>query len=568
MYKTEHRQSKIFRSVYLSVSILMVLVLIFTAYGCDKRAPERVIDTTANVFTVDTSELGDEVSNIVSTINLWSMGESFYNPYVNEEYNVYDFVDYVQFMQCSGGNESRDLFLDPYDTTVLDDYDFSSLIKNCRGVLEVGAKPFLKLGSVPMKYSSNYKNGYFKINMYPPDDYDVYYDYIYALASALVEEFGKEEVLKWRFGVMTEYENDEWFVAESLKPAESMEAYFKVYDYTVQALIDAIGEDVFVGAHSMTCTEGAWDEAEFIKHVAQGTNYANGGVGTKISYLSASYYYARPGAMGNRKTLPQTIEYLRSNAEKYGLNDLLYGIDEGRILEGETHGANNSYTLNFRICGYTYQAAFDARLWKQSIDNGLDYFSSWAWLTGGTKGYPTVAYHVADNIYKFAGLKKAAVTNENNANKLAEVDATAVYDEATKTTRIMAYNIQDDLDYDETAKLSFYVKLPEDSGKVKITKKFINDDCNFFDEWIKDRETYDILDEYVTGSPEDPMLDATIIDEDTRSLYWNELRDKYIEESKLTPVVEEQAFEFGAVTIEDTIDPNSVVFYEIEIIKD
>ena len=151
---------------------------------------------------------------------------------------------------------------------------------------------------------------------------------------------------------------------------------------------------------------------------------------------------------------------------------------------------------------------------------------------------------------------------------MAEVDATAVYDEATKTTRIMAYNIQDDLDYDETAKLSFYVKLPEDSGKVKITKKFINDDCNFFDEWIKDRETYDILDEYVTGSPEDPMLDATIIDEDTRSLYWNELRDKYIEESKLTPVVEEQAFEFGAVTIEDTIDPNSVVFYEIEIIKD
>ena len=129
-------------------------------------------------FTVDASQTGEVLANPVSNVNIWSIdGNPFVNKKINEEYNIFEFVDYVQFMQCTGGNADRDLFVDPYDKTVLDDYDFTVLVDNCRGVLELGAKPMLKLGSVPLKYSAKADpNAYFGTNIYPPDDYNVYYN--------------------------------------------------------------------------------------------------------------------------------------------------------------------------------------------------------------------------------------------------------------------------------------------------------------------------------------------------------------------------------------------------------
>ena len=241
-------------------------------------------------FSVDTSVKGATLGNVVNNVNIWSIeGNPFVGAKTNEENNIFEFVEYIQFMECSGGTETRDLFKDPLDKTVLDDYDFTLLIDNCRGVVELGAKPLLKLGNVPLKFSKDATTDVgFNMNPYPPDDYNVYYNYIYALAKALVDEFGKDEVLTWRFGCMTEYENAAWFFAGDEDPELSAESYCKLYDYTVQALIDAIGEDVFVGAHSMTVTEGHWDEAVFIEHIAKGTNYANGETGTRVCFLSAS----------------------------------------------------------------------------------------------------------------------------------------------------------------------------------------------------------------------------------------------------------------------------------------
>ena len=126
-------------------------------------------------FTVDAEKKGNVLSNTVSNVNIWSIdGNPFVNAQINEENNIFEFVEYVQFMQCSGGTEARDLFKDPLDKTVLDDYDFTVLIENCRGIVNIGAKPMLKLGSVPLKYSKKAVTDHgFGINPYPPDDYNV-----------------------------------------------------------------------------------------------------------------------------------------------------------------------------------------------------------------------------------------------------------------------------------------------------------------------------------------------------------------------------------------------------------
>ncbi|MBQ2974013.1 MAG: hypothetical protein IJE19_06635 [Clostridia bacterium] len=519
-------------------------------------------------FTVDASETGRVLANPASNVNIWSIdGNPFVGAKVNEENNIFDFVNYVQLMQCTGGNAERDLFVNPLDRTVLDDYDFTVLIENCRGVLNLGAKPMLKLGSVPLKYSSKSNtDAEFSTNIYPPDDYDVYYNYIAAIAQALVDEFGKEEVLTWRFGVMTEYENASWFMANSGDPNESAAEYCKLYDYTVAALEDVIGE-VFVGAHSMTVTEGLWDEAEFIRHCANGTNYKTGEKGTRICYLSASFYDSTPGDYTDGYTLPETIDYIRNVAESEGLTDLTYGIDEGRILCGNVSGKDSDQLLS-RTCGYTYQAGYDARMYKQMFENDINYFSSWYYLSNGLlDGNPTVSYHVARNAAKFGGAKLAQTQRVKKGWLWkAEVDAVSAFDESTDTLRIMAYNFKNDVDYKRNADLKFTVNAPQFEGKqVKITAYVINDDCNYFDEWIEDREKYGIGDDCFAWSPDDPIIDnpTTLNDPEAREIYKTELYDKYTECSKLVPTEQTATVENGEIALGITLDPNAVVFYEI-----
>ena len=524
-------------------------------------------------FTVETSQLGDVVPNTLSNINIWDMQGTnlFTNPRLNEKYNIMEFVEYIQLMQCTGGNAERDLFVDPTNYDVLDDYDFSPLIENCKGILTLGAKPHLKLGSVPMKYSQNaIKGANFDTNLYPPDDYDVYYNYMAAMAKALVDEFGAEEVLTWRFGVMTEFENSDWFMAPDGDPQKTAEAYCKLYDYTIAALQQEIGEDVFVGAHAMAVTEGLWDEKIFIEHCASGTNYKTGEKGTRICFLSASFYDNRPGEYTKGYTLPETIAHLQQLAKDAGLEDLIFGVDEGRVLWGLNSGADDDQLLT-RMVGDTYQAAYDARLNKQLIDQGGDYFSAWGYLSGGLyDGYPTVSYHVASRLYTFAGSKRVAVNPENKGVIYgAEVEALSAFD--GETLRIMAYNFKNDIDYNKTADLSFDVDASVfNSDKVNVTVYTVDDSCNYFDEWRQDREKYGIGDDCFGWSPDDPQIESTVTLKDpaARELYIKEqLAEKYEQCAQLKPVTYTADVVDGRVVLESSLAANGVVFFEVTAAK-
>ena len=519
------------------------------------------------VFTVDTSEPGEALPNVKSNLNRFG-GRFPENPIVNEEYNPYAFVEYIQLMECSGGSAQRDLFRDPADFSVIDDYDFTPLIASCRGVLKTGAKPLLKFGNVPAKLSrktlekTKADTGAFGVNIYPPDDYTEYYDYIKAIAEALVGEFGAEEVRSWRFGVMTEYENADWFRSPDGNPRKTMIAYCKLYDYTVQALIDVLGGDVFVGAHSMTCSEGLWDERSFIRHCGVGKNYATGQKGTRICYLSASYYESKPGDPGGGLTVPQITALLRTAAESAGLAGLIYGVDEGRILCGPTAGSVGN-ELYSRTVGDTYQAAFDARLIKQMFDSGMNYFSSWEYCSESENhGLPLISYFVAKHAADFAGarLVKTAAARKGSI-KDAEVDVSAAFDETDGKLRIMAYNYRNQLDYKANAELTFKVNVPQlADGEVTVTAYMIDDDCNWFDEWREDRRRLGITDDKFAWSPDDgcPLW----ADEAAHQTFLS-LSGKYMDCCRLTPRISRATVQNGKLTLSAQLRPNAVVFYEI-----
>jgi hypothetical protein len=206
------------------------------------------------------------------------------------------------------------------------------------------------------------------------------------------------------------------------------------------------------------------------------------------------------------------------------------------------------------------------------FNNDINYFSAWSYLSNGLlEGNPTVSYHVAKNAAKMAGAKLAHTEKTEEGVILGgEIDSVSAFNEETNTLHIMAYNFKNDLDYEHDVNLTFNINAPQFNGKnVKITTYTIDDDCNYFDEWVEDRKTYNIGDDCFGWSPDDPQIDnpTTLKNQEARDIYFNKLYSKYTQCSKLVPTEEAVTVEDGKITLNTTLDPHAVVFYEISEVK-
>lgn len=491
---------------------------------------------------------GQIIDNKQSTINQWDFRGYWMQEHPEGEYlGIHPFVEYMQFMTATGGNKNRDLFKDPMNFDVMDDYDFEPLVTACKTVLQQGMIPFIKTGNVPLKYSAYQPEFHeFGVNVYAPKDYQVYYDYIKALAVRLVEVFGLEEVQGWRWGVFTEYENADWFIGDPTRKS-ACEAYCKLYDYTVGALISVLGEDIYVGAHSMTNGEGSfglWDEEDFIKHCALGPNYENGSSSTKLSYLAVSFYETTPDERSARPML-ECIRIVRECAESYGLK-LDYGIDEGRILYGSDH-----LPLVSRVVGQIFQAGMDAHILKEMLDNDISWFATWTYTAQDC--LPTVSYHVAQCFHKLVGSEQ--VTYEKVASDVTEdikVDLITGCDKDNKKYYVMGYCYKHELAYDGLIDLHCSVDVPllaGDASEVKVTTYLVDDNCNYYPKWRADLGEV----ENTTGWSIDSANPLLPVD-----------ADKYRPYSVLEPKTVVCNLQDGAVELCTQLKGNEVVLYVIE----
>lgn len=489
------------------------------------------------------SSTGKRITNKLAVMNQWDYAQNWLNAREPSFFaENMEFVEWMQFMTATGGSEKRDLFRDPLDFDTLDDYDFSPLVTACENVLRQGIKPFIKTGNIPLKYSSHKPEaGVFGVNIYEPKDFDVYHAYIAALASALTDKFGRDEVGSWKWGVFTEYENSDWFNCGGADA--SCEAYCKIYDYTVDALQSVLGEDIYIGAHSMTCSNGLWDERLFIKHCASGKNYCTGKRGARLCYLSSSFYDITPNKAASPDML-ESVNILKAAAAENGLNNLDFGVDEGRLLNG-----CDDLPLTSRVVGHTYQAGYDARTLKLMVDNDIAYFATWCYLTSNAfDGLKTVSHQVASCFYKMTG---AALTEYSRLGESrdgeVENDILTAYNEAENKFYIMAYSFKRDMSYNGEVKAAFDVELPMFGERVKITLRKVDDDSNFFDEW------YDPSVENKTGWSVDSAQIILPFDE-----------KKYARYAVLKPESGYAEKDDGVLKLETTLKGNAVVFYVIE----
>lgn len=445
------------------------------------------------------------LDNKVSTICIWDYHEQFLGYGENGQIKKMNpFVERVQFMTATGGNVERDLFREPENFDVMDDYDFSPLITACENALRLGVKPFIKTGSIPIKFTRNWKIGVFGVNTRAPERMDDYYNYIYALCEALKERFGKEEVCSWSFGVFTEFENKEWFKADEDSKIAAKK-FCDIYDYTVAAIADSLGEEVTVGAHAMGETDVkkliVFDCLEFIKHCATEKNAKNGKP-VRIDYMAVSYYDGRP-YMYCFNTLAQVVNKLRRGFAEYGIHNVRFACDEGRINSG-----NDEKELSPRTVGYRYQAAMDADLLWQMVNTDIDYFAAWSYLSGGLMdGIKSVGSHMAECYHQMVGMTQVKSDDIDILSMdpgTFRVNSVAAVDDSGKMT-VMAYNYMPGkyaYDTPEDIEICFNTDLAD--GEYVAQCKFIDDSCNFYPHWAKDRDAAGIktLGRWSEESPE------------------------------------------------------------------
>lgn len=550
----------------------VLLMLMFLFIGCEAELPNNgtsIESTSELIITIDPTNSLAPVKNIFSDMNMWdfrtywttraeTMPDDFFQ-------TKYPFVERIQFMTATGGNPSRDLFINPADANVLDDYNFTPLITALKNVVDKGLKPMIKTGAVPEKYSIAPASAAFGVNVRPPHDYEVYYNYIIALSEAIVTEFGIEEVKTWSWGVLTEYENADWFEAEV--KSETKEAFFKLYDFTVAALQDVIGkENLVVGAHSMTCTEGLWNEEDFIEHCASGENYKTGEIGTQLNFLAASFYDLTPGKpVTDNLSLINTINLLKDKASSSGLTDLKFGIDEGRILNGLDGKA-----LSSRVVAHTFQASADAAMFKLMNELDADWFSTWGLNTEDVWGkVDLVGAHVANLCYKMVGHNRIEFNVGGKSSTASNnVDGMAAYDANENRLYIMVYNYNADIMSTSAESPVITIKNVRSPDEKAIVTEWIIDDThgNFWPTWEEDMKAKGITSDsfgwslYSTNIPQQLQSQSDLE-------YWRSREDEYSRLAKMNSKSHTLPLSQNTITLSPTIEHHGVSFYQIDNIQ-
>src|SRR5579863_1885615 len=186
---------------------------------------------------------------------------------------------------------------------------------------ETGVKPLVQLGFMPEALSTHaepYRHTFPKGNIftgwtYPPKDYAKWSELVFRFAQHLRERYGDDEVKSWLWEVWNEPDIDYWH--------GTPEEYFKLYDYSVDAVLRAVPQ-AHIGGPDSTGPGSPKAIAflhDFLEHCAHGKNFANGKIGTRLDFVSF-HPKGSPKWLGNHVQM--------------GISKQLAAVDQGFSIVG------------------------------------------------------------------------------------------------------------------------------------------------------------------------------------------------------------------------------------------
>lgn len=390
--------------------LLVAVVLLVCVVPQPLRAPLAVS------ISGDVSAPTSTIPNAFSTITVWN-ADDLSSPPPPGLASSYPFLTHVELFTATGGcytgfagcTSDRDLLNVPA-SGMAGGVNASRLFAPLRNILAAHLKPHIVTGNVPVALSGGAARiGGFGVNNALPANVSEYANYIEQVAAQLVAEFGLPEVATWRWGVYTEFNNQDWLNA-------SAAAYAELYDFTVCGLERALGAaNVDVGVHGCTQCRGAkdWDPVLFLEHAATGVSSCSGGR-VHLNWTGNSFYEQSVDAPGDLSSWTEGRSILDA-ARALGLPTRRFGIDEGRLLWGPE---GSSFALTTRAVGDSYQGSFDALFFKVLTLTGTEtYYSRWGVNSGpglfaaGDGAVDNVAVNTAQLAFRLNGSAFVPTTN-------------------------------------------------------------------------------------------------------------------------------------------------------------
>ena len=168
-------------------------------------------------------------------------------------------------------------------------YDWTILDRIFDTYRESGIKPYVQIGFMPKDlstkpepYQHQWRPGarYDEIYRgwaYPPKDYGRWAELVSQWTKHCVERYGREEVERWYWEVWNEPNIGYW--------RGTPQEFYNLHDYAIAAVRRAM-PSARVGGPDVAGGPGGNFLRNFLEHCLRGTNYATGGIGTPLDFIS------------------------------------------------------------------------------------------------------------------------------------------------------------------------------------------------------------------------------------------------------------------------------------------
>jgi xylan 1,4-beta-xylosidase len=167
-----------------------------------------------------------------------------------------------------------------YSWTILDQIFDTFHSAGIKPLVEIGFMP-QALSTHPEPYRHNFPQGSIYTGWaYPPRDYQKWSEVVFQFVRHLRERYGDSEVKTWLWEVWNEPDIEYW--------KGTPEEYFKLYDFSVDAVLRALPEARIGGPDSTGPANPKAAEflRAFLDHCAHQPNYVNGKVGSRLDFIS------------------------------------------------------------------------------------------------------------------------------------------------------------------------------------------------------------------------------------------------------------------------------------------
>jgi xylan 1,4-beta-xylosidase len=167
-----------------------------------------------------------------------------------------------------------------YSWTILDQIFDTFRAHGIKPLVEIGFMP-QALSTHPDPYRHSFPDGSIYTGWaYPPNDYRAWAELVFQFVYHLRERYGEAEAHTWLWEVWNEPDIDYW--------KGTPEEYFKLYDYSVDAVLRALPQARVGGPDSTgpANPQAAGFLRQFLDHCIHGKNYLTGKTGARLDFIS------------------------------------------------------------------------------------------------------------------------------------------------------------------------------------------------------------------------------------------------------------------------------------------